>query len=57
MKDFLKNNFLVILSLLLPVIFILGVVLFINFPRSLPTDYDFVYGICEGGKGYHSEPY
>ncbi len=52
MKDFLKNNFVIILALSLPVLFIIGVVVVVNFPRSLPTDYDFVYAVCDGGRNY-----
>lgn len=48
MKRYLKNNYLVLIAILLPILFIIIVTLTAYLPSIfLKTNYDFIYAICE----------
>lgn len=55
MKQFLKQNFAILLAFILPLILIVGVALSVYLPSaSLSTNYNFVYSSCFGGTEYYS---
>ncbi|MFZ2151667.1 MAG: hypothetical protein WAV09_01000 [Minisyncoccia bacterium] len=55
MKQFLKQNFAILLAFILPLVLIAGVALSVYLPSmSLSTKYNFVYSSCFGGTDYYS---
>lgn len=55
MKQFIKQNFAILLAFILPLVFIVGVALSVYLPlASLSTNYNFVYSSCFGGTDYYS---
>ncbi len=55
MKQFLKQNFAILLAFILPLVLIAGVALSVYLPSvSLSTNYNFVYSSCFGGTDYYS---
>jgi hypothetical protein len=55
MKEFLKNNFVVLLAFILPILLIIVVALSAYLPSLfLSTKYNFVYTSCFDGKNYYS---
>lgn len=46
-QSFIRNHAVVLLAFAIPVLFILGVVIFLHVPvKSISTDYDFLYATC-----------
>lgn len=54
MKEFIKNNLVVIIAFLLPVLFVVGVMVSIYMPfSSVSTKYNFIYATCDSLGGYY----
>lgn len=55
MKQFVKENFTILLAFVLPLVLIVGVAISVYLPStSLSTKYNFVYSSCFGGTDYYS---
>jgi len=58
MKEFIKNNFAIVLASLLPILLIVIVALSLYIPSVfLSTKYNFVYTTCDTGTNYYNSHY
>ncbi|OJI08692.1 MAG: hypothetical protein COV08_03340 [Candidatus Vogelbacteria bacterium CG10_big_fil_rev_8_21_14_0_10_49_38] len=54
MKNFIKQNFVILLAFALPLLLIVGVALSVRLPGMLlKTDYNFVYATCSGSTDHY----